>query len=169
MWIMLRREGGILMEIENNFLAPCGLYCGVCGVYYATRDNNENFLERLLAMYQEKIPGIEGVSLDNLKCDGCLSDRVSLFCRRCAIRACTREKEFSGCHECQDFPCDHIDKFPMPVGKKVILRAIPYRQKYGTEKWVHDEETRYVCPECGHTVFRGAKRCNKCSVAVDLD
>lgn len=64
MWIMLRREGGILMEIENNFLAPCGLYCGVCGVYYATRDNNENFLERLLAMYQEKIPGIEGVCLD---------------------------------------------------------------------------------------------------------
>jgi len=169
MWIMLRREGGILMEIENNFLAPCGLYCGVCGVYYATRDNNENFLERLLAMYQEKIPGIEGVSLDDLKCDGCLSDRVSLFCRRCAIRACTREKEFSGCHECQDFPCDHIDKFPMPVGKKVILRAIPYRKNYGTEKWVHDEETRYVCPECGHTVFRGAKRCNKCSVAVDLD
>ena len=157
------------MKIEPNFLAHCGLYCGVCGVYYATRDDNDKFLERLLAMYQEKIPGLEGVSLDDLKCDGCLSDRVSLFCRRCAIRACAREKEFSGCHECQDFPCDHIDKFPMPVGKKVILRSIPYRQKYGTEKWVHDEETRYVCPECGHTVFRGAKRCNKCSVAVDLD
>ena len=80
------------MEIENEFLAHCGLYCGVCGVYYATRDNNDKFLERLLTMYQEKIPGLEGVSIEDLKCEGCLSDRVSLFCRSCAIKSCTLEK-----------------------------------------------------------------------------
>ena len=34
------------MEINPNFLAPCGLYCGVCGVYYATKDKNEKFKER---------------------------------------------------------------------------------------------------------------------------
>jgi predicted RNA-binding Zn-ribbon protein involved in translation (DUF1610 family) len=157
------------MEIENKFLAHCGLYCGVCGVFYATRDNNDNFLERLLAMYQEKIPNLDGVSIDDLKCDGCLSDRISLFCRSCAIKTCTREKGYDGCHECDDFPCGHIDNFPMPVGKKVILRAVPYWRKVGTEKWVRDEEARYACPECGHMVFRGAKRCNKCRVAVDLD
>jgi hypothetical protein len=27
------------MEVNPDFLAPCGLYCGVCAVYYATRDN----------------------------------------------------------------------------------------------------------------------------------
>ena len=157
------------MAIEKKFLAPCGLYCGVCGVYYATRDNNDNFLERLLTMYQEKIPDLAGVSIDDLKCDGCLSDRVSLFCRSCAIKDCTREKGYSGCHQCRDFPCGHIENFPMPVGKKVILRAVPYWREFGTEKWVLNEEARYLCPECGHTVFRGAKRCNKCRVAVDLD
>ncbi len=71
------------MEIEKRFLAHCGLYCGVCGVYYATRDNNEKFLNKLLAMYQEKIPGLEGISIEDLKCEGCLSDRVSLFCGSC--------------------------------------------------------------------------------------
>ena len=30
----------------------------------------------------------------------------------------------------------------MPVGKKVILRAVPYRREHGTEKWVCDEEAR---------------------------
>jgi hypothetical protein len=25
------------MEINPKFLAPCGLYCGVCAVYYATK------------------------------------------------------------------------------------------------------------------------------------
>ena len=157
------------MKSEPKFLAYCGLYCGVCGVYYATRDNNDKFLERLLIMYQEKIPGLEGISIEDLKCEGCLSDRVSLFCRTCGIKACNQEKEFSGCHECHDFPCDLIDKFPMPVGKKVILRAIPYRREHGAEKWAYDEQARYVCPECGHTVFRGAKRCNNCKVTVDLD
>ena len=157
------------MEIENEFLAHCGLYCGVCGVYYAMRDKNDKFLERLLTMYQEKIPSLEGVSIEDLKCEGCLSNRVSLFCRFCAIKTCTKEKGYSGCHECDDFPCDHIENFPMPVGKKVILRAVPYRRDHGTEKWVRDEESRYDCPECGHKVFRGAKRCNTCKTAVDLD
>ena len=157
------------MKVESKFLAPCGLYCGVCGVFYATRDNNDKFLERLLAMYQEKISGLEGISIEDLKCEGCLSDRVSLFCGSCSIKACNREKGYSGCHECDDFPCDFVDNFPMPVGKKVILRAIPYRQEHGTKKWVHAEEARYVCPDCGHRIFRGAKRCNKCKITVDLD
>ncbi|OQX06631.1 MAG: hypothetical protein BWK80_50495, partial [Desulfobacteraceae bacterium IS3] len=63
----------------------------------------------------------------------------------------------------------HIDEFPMTVGKKVILRAVPYRREVGTEKWIQDEEARYVCPECGNKLFRGAGKCNKCRVKSDLD
>jgi hypothetical protein len=66
-------------------------------------------------------------------------------------------------------PCKFIDEFPVPVGKKVVLRAIPHRKKWGTEKWVADEEARYVCPDCGNRVFRGAKRCNTCKLALNLD
>ena len=44
-----------------------------------------------------------------------------------------------------------------------------YRKNWGTEKWIKDEESRYICPECNQTVLRGAKRCNKCKVEVDLD
>jgi predicted RNA-binding Zn-ribbon protein involved in translation (DUF1610 family) len=49
------------------------------------------------------------------------------------------------------------------------LRAIPYWRQVGTEKWVRDEEARYNCPNCGHSLFRGAKRCNRCKTDVDLD
>ncbi len=157
------------MELNSDYLAPCGLYCGVCGVYYATRDKNEKFLEKLAEMYQKSIPGSDKISTEDLQCKGCLSDTVSLFCRVCKIKSCTKEKGFAGCHECNEFPCPEIDKFPMPVGKKVILRAIPYWREHGTEKWVSDEETRYHCPECSHTLFRGAKRCNHCKTAVDVD
>ena len=41
------------MKINPNFLAPCGLYCGVCAVYYATKDNNLKFKERLVDVYKD--------------------------------------------------------------------------------------------------------------------
>ena len=157
------------MEINPNFLSPCGLYCGVCGVYYATRDNNDKFLQRLLDMYAEKIPGLENLTIDDLRCDGCLSNNPSFFCSACSIKDCTREKGYTGCHECEEFPCNYIDNFPMPVGKKVIMRAIPTWSELGTREWVIAEEARYVCPECSHKIFRGAKRCNKCKNSLDLD
>jgi len=157
------------MKINPDFLAPCGLYCGVCAVYYATRERNEKFKEKLVGVYKGKLPGAEDLSTDDIQCEGCLSDNPFGFCKSCSIRECAQSRGYSGCHECDDFPCQFIEDFPMPVGKKVILRAIPYWRKWGTEKWVLDEEDRYICPECGHKLFRGAKRCNKCKVAVDLD
>jgi hypothetical protein len=157
------------MVINANLLAPCGLYCGVCGVYYATRDKNKKFMERLLGVYQAKIPGLEKITIKDLQCNGCLSDKTSIFCQACAIKDCTGKNGYSGCHECDEFPCEHIENFPMPVGKKVILRTIPYWRQEGTEKFVADEEARYVCPDCGNKIFRGARRCNMCKVELDLD
>jgi hypothetical protein len=34
------------MGIRPEWIAPCGLHCGVCGALYATRDNNRKFKER---------------------------------------------------------------------------------------------------------------------------
>lgn len=157
------------MEINSELLAPCGFYCGVCGVYFATRDNNILFLEKLMGFYKDNLPGFEKTTIEDFQCTGCLSDNVSIICKGCSIKNCTESRSYSGCHECDDFPCKFIDEFPIPVGKKVILRAVPYRREYGNEKFVCDEEARYVCPECGNKLFRGAKHCNKCKAPVDLD
>jgi len=157
------------MEINPDYIAPCGLYCGVCGILYATRENNLKFKEILAGFYSDKLPEGENLSVEDIHCEGCLSGEPYYFCRECAIKDCTTKKGYTGCHECTDFPCTLIEEFPIPLGKKVILRAIPYWKKVGTEKWVIDEEARYICPECGHKLFRGAKRCNKCKIPVDLD
>jgi hypothetical protein len=157
------------VEANPDLLAPCGLYCGVCGLFYATRDDNPVFLEKLLGFYRGRIPGMERVGKEDLRCQGCLSETVSVFCRVCPVKNCTREKGYAGCHQCDDFPCRFIEEFPIPVGKKVILRAVPHWREHGTERWAADEEARYLCPRCGHQLFRGAKRCNRCEAAVDLD
>lgn len=163
------------MDIKPEFLSPCGLYCGVCAIYMAHRDGNTKFKERLVGLYQGNVagkgtlPGGESLTVDDIKCSGCLSDEPFVFCQSCAIKDCTREKGIEGCHQCDEFPCQHIETFPMAVGKKVILRATAYRKEFGDEKWVRDEEARYHCPECGNKVFRGAARCNQCKAPLDLD
>ena len=157
------------MKTNPDHIAPCGLYCGVCAILYATLENNRKFKERLLGVYKGTLPESEDLSAEDIHCRGCLSSEPFFFCNQCAIRDCTAKKGYMGCHECKDFPCKLIEDFPIPVGKKVILRAIPYWREKGTETWIRDEEARYVCPECGHKLFRGAQRCNRCKTPVDLD
>jgi len=163
------------MKINPDFISPCGLYCGVCAIYFAHRDHNQKLKERLVNLYKGGVPGkgtlpnSENLSIEDIRCRGCLSDETFMHCRQCEIRQCTKAKGYAGCHQCNDFPCQHIERFPMTVGKKVMLRAIPYWRKFGTEKWIQDEEARYICPKCGTKVFRGAVRCNHCKVELDLD
>ena len=163
------------MASNPDFVSPCGLYCGVCAIHIAGRDNNGKLKERLVNLYKGGTPGkgtlpnSQGLSTADIHCGGCLSSDRFMHCQQCEIRACTEEKGYDGCHECNDFPCRHIDHFPMTVGRRVIMRSVPYRREYGTEKWVQDEEARYICPECGNTVFRGVMRCNQCKAQLDLD
>jgi len=163
------------MMINPDFISPCGLYCGVCAIYIAHRDNNHKFKERLANLYKGKVrvkdnpTNSHNLSIEDIRCRGCLSDEQFIHCQQCEIRDCTREKGYTGCHQCDEFPCQYTENVPMPVGKKVMLRAIPYWREVGTEKWVQDEEVRYICPECGNKVFRGVVTCNQCKVKLDLD
>ncbi|MFX1363993.1 MAG: DUF3795 domain-containing protein [Promethearchaeota archaeon] len=156
-----------MSDINKSLLAPCGLYCGVCAVYIADRDDNIKFKEKLVDIYKPIPNSVEGI-----KCKGCQSENeenIFGYCKLCGIRNCVKNKGFEGCYQCDDFPCKYIDRFPIPVAKKVILRAIPRWKEIGTKKWVEEEEKRYRCPECNNTLFRAAKRCNKCGSSVDLD
>jgi len=164
-----------MMKINPDFLSPCGLYCGVCAIHIAHRENNQKFKEGLAKLYRGGVPGkgilpnSDNLTADDIRCKGCLSDDRFMHCNQCEIRNCAKKKGYTGCHQCDEFPCHYIENFSMAVGKKVILRAVPYRRKFGTEKWVIDEEARYFCPECGHKVFRGVIRCNQCRAELDLD
>lgn len=149
-------------EVRPELLAPCGLYCGVCAVYIAHRDGNEKFKERLLGVY-----GLS--STEQVRCRGCLSEERFLYCDACPIKDCNSQKGYQGCHQCADWPCDYVENFPLPVGKKVMLHAIPAWRELGTEAWVRAEEERYRCPQCGYSLFRGARHCRSCGIQVDVD
>lgn len=160
-------EGWSQQEIENrDLMAPCGLYCGACGVYIATRDGNDKFKTVMGNLY--------GTRPEDTVCFGCMQDdppkAIYGYCKSCRIRDCVRSKGFYSCHQCNDWPCDHINRFGFATGVRVMKRTIPlWRAKVaelgdeaGSVAWARSECERYHCPSCGKAVFRGAQRCRFC-------
>lgn len=163
-------------EIRNrDLMAPCGLYCGTCGVYIATRDENAKFKAILGNLY--------GTEPEETECLGCMqaepAQKLYAYCRACTIRDCVQSKGFYSCHQCGDWPCDMIRDFPIATGRRVMQQAIPEWRacvdargdEKGSEAWARSECERYHCTDCGEPLFRGAQRCRSCKavVADELD
>lgn len=145
--------------MKQDLISPCGLYCGVCAIYRATADGDEPLKEKLATVY--------GDTTDKINCRGCRSDLVYWYCAVCAIKSCTKEKGYLGCHQCADFPCDIINNFPVPEGKKHIMRAIPLWKEMGTEAFIAAEEKLFSCDHCGKKLFRGARKCRQCGTVKE--
>jgi hypothetical protein len=169
-------EGWSENEIaKKELMAPCGLYCGTCGVYISTRDDNEKFRARMGNLY--------GTKPEETHCLGCMQadppKKLYKYCGYCPIRNCVKSKGYYSCHQCAQWPCDDINNFAFTTGVRVMKRTIPlWRSKvaeYGDEKgsveWARLECERYHCSGCGKPLFRGAQRCRACnrSVADELD
>lgn len=169
-------EGWSEEEFRNrDLMAPCGLYCGACGVYIATRDRNEKFKAVMGNLY--------GTRPEDTECLGCMQAdpprKLYGYCRTCGIRDCVREKGYESCHPCTEWPCSRIDNFGLATGVRVMKRAIPawramvaeLGHKEGSAAWARSECERYHCPHCGKPLFRGAQRCRACKqpVAEGLD
>jgi len=163
-------------EIQNrDLMAPCGLYCGACGIYIATRDGNEKFKAVMGRVY--------GTKPEETECRGCMQPdppkKLYGYCQQCKIRSCVASKDFYSCHQCHEWPCDLIENFGYATGLRVMKKAIPlWRDKvaaHGHEKgsveWARAECERYHCPSCGEPLFRGSQTCRACKhdVAEGLD
>jgi uncharacterized protein DUF3795 len=161
--------------LDKRLMAPCGLYCGTCGVYLSNRDNNEKFRSILANLY--------GSKPEDTRCLGCMQDDppecLYDFCKNCKLRDCIKEKGFYSCHQCSDWPCKLVEEFPLPVGRRVMKRAIPkWRElaaklgdEEGSQAWARGECERYRCSHCGQPLFRGAITCRGCKrdVSAELD
>ncbi len=167
-------EGWTEEEIRSKELrAPCGLWCGACGVYIATRDKNEK-LKAIMG-------NIYGSKPEETECLGCMqpdpAKKIMNFCKTCELRDCAKSKGFYSCHQCKEWPCSKVEKFGFAPGLRIMKKMIPvwrakvaeYGDEKGSEEWARAECERYHCSACGKPLFRSMQRCRACGKAVGAE
>ena len=113
-------EGWTEEEFRNrNLMAPCGLYCGTCGIYIANRDGNEKFGAVMGNLY--------GTDPEETVCLGCMQpdppEKLYGYCKQCKIRECVRSKDYYSCHQCEEWPCAMIKDFPLATGAQSAVTS----------------------------------------------
>ena len=146
------------MGVKNEYLSPCSMYCSVCSIRAADKNNDQKLKEGLALFF--------GTSPENIACEGCMSGKTfENMVNTCSIRACAQKKGLTGCHKCDDFPCNNVKNFPIEPARNNILKSIPRWKEIGTERWVAEQEKKYTCSNCGTLLHRYADKCGNCGRA----
>ena len=109
-------------------IAFCGLDCGECPTFLATRENDDQKRKEVAELWSKQYQA--QFNLEDINCDGCLSKNGRLFshCTVCEIRKCGREKDLINCAHCNDYPCQKLNNFFMMVPQsKITLDEIRKR------------------------------------------
>jgi hypothetical protein len=97
-----------------NTMAYCGLNCGGCPIFLATREEDADERRRTrmeIALKCNEHYGVQYGPEDITDCDGCKSESGKLFqgCLICEIRPCAQERKLESCGHCDDFVCSRLE------------------------------------------------------------
>ena len=96
-------------EIDNPFIACCGLDCEKCEARIATVTNDDN-LRKEVAEKWSKLNNVE-IAPEMINCEGCrLDGKKTPFCDKlCPIRQCVLKKRYETCAGCEELlTCEKI-------------------------------------------------------------
>jgi hypothetical protein len=150
----------------KKLVGICGLYCGTCQIYLASQEND---IEQL-----EKISQSTSIPIEEIRCDGCLSDKVFFPCVECrhGFRQCAREKKVTWCFQCHDFPCQRLSDFTNVhiingiSHHALVIEDLQYMKEHGIEQWVEQQERAGRCPQCRKRLYWFVRECSNCHMQV---
>ncbi len=131
-------------NIDKAMFAPCGMNCMVCYKH----------------CYHKK------------PCAGCLnSDRGKPeYCRKCKIKDCIKEKGFTYCFECPNYPCKRIKNLEKSYSKRYrasLMENSAFVQEYGLELFMIMQKEKYTCLKCGGIISVHDRECSECQEKID--
>ena len=88
----------------NSVIVCCGLDCGKCRAYLATRRIDRGTAAEIAKFWSN--PEEDNYMPDDVWCDGCHSDRLQAFCSKCSVRICAKERRLENCGKCKEYPCE---------------------------------------------------------------
>lgn len=121
--------------LNENLIAPCGLYCGEC------------------------------LGFQDGRCGGCISRsglclKYSKICN--IYECCVVEREYRFCAECKDLPCEKIDAFfETPEWHDEIVHNLEQINEMGIKQFL-SEQVRWVVELINCAKKNGIKHCSQC-------
>jgi hypothetical protein len=107
-------------------IAYCGLDCGGCGAFLATKTNDDSLRKKTSEEWSKQFGGV--IKPEDINCKGCTSKSEMTFnyCKVCEIRNCGKAKKVKNCAYCADYACEKLNKFfamaPMAKANLEIIR-----------------------------------------------
>ena len=98
----------------SKMLSYCGINCGECPAYLATKKNDEEEIKKIANEWSSDAMKF---SPEEIFCDGCSNEKRHFsWVPNCDIRICCTEKKLENCAYCDDFICEvlknSLDKDP---------------------------------------------------------
>ncbi len=122
--------------------AICGLFCEACGLYIASHED-----EKKLAKIAERYK----MSPEEVRCEGCRSQKLGPYCRTCKMKACAVQKNINFCSECDQYPCQDVKDFqaqPQVAHRLEVFESLKRIKETGYDKWYDEMINYYSCNKC---------------------
>jgi len=150
----------------RKLVGICGIYCGTCPSYLAPRENDVAELERRSKELD--------YTIEELRCDGCHSDKVMPSCVECrpGFRKCASEHGVTRCFECADFPCQRLEDFKHVhivdgiSHHEHLIEELQYIKDNGTDAWLEKMDREGRCPQCGKLLYWFVRDCPDCHTHI---
>ncbi len=142
------------MEYNKTHAAVCGLYCPACTVFVASQEDPARL--KFLA-------DMSGITPEEMRCNGCRSDKRIPYCDNCKLYPCAQEKGIDFCGECDEYPCDDLKEFQSLAPHRFELwEAHDEIVKIGYVKWMDKMKDHYSCPQCDAINSAYDFKCRSC-------
>jgi len=139
---------------DKKLTAVCGLFCPGCALFIYTLDDPER-----LKGFSDRF----GCSIEEVKCEGCRSEKRCIYCNNCTFDKCAADKGIEFCGDCDEYPCEQLKEFQSARPHRIELWAAQQRIKeVGYEKWYTEMVRHYSCPQCGAFNSAYDLACRKC-------
>ena len=142
------------MKYNKTHAAVCGLFCPACTVFIATQEDPARL--KFLA-------DMSDITSEEMKCNGCRSDKRIPYCDNCKLYPCAQEKGIDFCGECDEYPCENLKEFQSLAPHRLELWE-SHKQIVGKgyEKWMDDMKEYYSCAKCGTINSAYDFQCRSC-------
>ncbi|MDD2715876.1 MAG: DUF3795 domain-containing protein [Candidatus Wallbacteria bacterium] len=108
----------------------CGLECGTCEAYLATKNNDGKLRQETAKKWSAQFNS--DIKPEQINCEGCKGQGVKFsHCNECKVRKCNLAKKYENCGLCPDYPCQDVSFIVdnVPPAKEYLEQVRKGRKK----------------------------------------